>query len=122
MLREWRVSWDGRYLMATSPSLGRLAHWQPGSTCCIGWAEPQVVTMFDLGTTSDGRPFIVMDYLEGESPDQRIAVGALVVVVPEVVSILMEVCSVPSAVHAKNHADRYQAADEMHDELAVLKL
>lgn len=54
--------------------------------------HPNVITIYDLGISPDGKPFMVMDYLEGESLDERIsAVGKLPV--EQAVRIFVQVCA-----------------------------
>ncbi len=40
-------------------------------------SAPATVTIFDVGETEDGRPFIVMEYLPGGSLDDRLKQGAV---------------------------------------------
>jgi eukaryotic-like serine/threonine-protein kinase len=40
-------------------------------------SAPNTVTIFDVGETEDGRPFIVMEYLPGGSLDDRLRQGAV---------------------------------------------
>ena len=59
-------------------------------------SHPNICTLFDLGTDS-GRDFLVMEYLEGETLEQRIARGSLDV--PDVVHIGAEICDALEKAH-----------------------
>ena len=48
-----RTEWEGRFLLEARAA-GRLSH-------------PGIVPIFDVGTASDGRPFIVMELVDGQS-------------------------------------------------------
>jgi serine/threonine-protein kinase len=50
-----RAEWESRFLLEARAA-GRLSH-------------PGIVPVFDVGTASDGRPFIVMELVEGRSLD-----------------------------------------------------
>ncbi|HJQ98609.1 MAG TPA: serine/threonine-protein kinase [Candidatus Polarisedimenticolaceae bacterium] len=52
---EQRSEWEGRFLLEARAA-GRLSH-------------PSIVSIHDVGATSDGRPFIVMELVEGRSLD-----------------------------------------------------
>jgi hypothetical protein len=52
---EQRAEWESRFLLEARAA-GRLSH-------------PGIVPVFDVGTASDGRPFIVMELVEGRSLD-----------------------------------------------------
>jgi serine/threonine protein kinase len=67
--------------------------------------HPNIVDVFDFGHLPDGRPYFVMELLEGESLTERIARGALFP--PEVVSIARQMAAALAAVHERGvvHAD-----------------
>ena len=52
---DQRSEWEGRFLLEARAA-GRLSH-------------PGIVPVYDVGTASDGRPFIVMELVEGRSLD-----------------------------------------------------
>ena len=52
---QHRAEWESRFLLEARAA-GRLSH-------------PGIVSIYDVGTASDGRPFIVMELVDGESLD-----------------------------------------------------
>jgi serine/threonine protein kinase len=67
--------------------------------------HPNIVDVFDFGHLADGRPYFVMELLEGESLTDRVARGALEP--GEVVSIARQMAQALAAVHDRGviHAD-----------------
>jgi len=67
--------------------------------------HPNIVDVFDFGYLADGRPYFVMELIEGESLTDRVARGALDPA--EVVSIARQVAQALAAVHDRGviHAD-----------------
>jgi serine/threonine protein kinase len=67
--------------------------------------HPNIVDVFDFGHLADGRPYFVMELLEGESLTDRVLRGALEP--PEVVSIARQMALALAAVHDRGviHAD-----------------
>jgi serine/threonine protein kinase len=67
--------------------------------------HPNIVDVFDFGHLADGRPYFVMELLEGESLTDRVARGALDP--GEVVSIARQMALALAAVHDRGviHAD-----------------
>ncbi len=67
--------------------------------------HPNIVDVFDFGYLADGRPYFVMELLEGESLTDRLARGPLDV--GEVVHIARQIASALAAVHERGviHAD-----------------
>ena len=67
--------------------------------------HPNIVDVFDFGHLPDGRPFFVMEMLEGESLTDRVARGALEP--PEVVALARQMAMALAAVHDHGviHAD-----------------
>jgi serine/threonine protein kinase len=67
--------------------------------------HPNIVDVFDFGHLADGRPYFVMELLEGESLTDRVARGALEPA--EVVSIARQMAMALAAVHDRGviHAD-----------------
>lgn len=60
--------------------------------------HPNIVDIFETGVLSDGRPYIVMERLEGQSLSQRADDGKLL---PDVViAILLQICDALVAAHA----------------------
>lgn len=67
--------------------------------------HPNIVDVFDYGTLPDGRPYFVMELLEGESLADRVDRGALPP--PEVVTIARQLATALCAAHDRGviHAD-----------------
>ena len=67
--------------------------------------HPNIVDVFDFGHLADGRPYFVMELLEGESLTDRVSRGALEPA--EVVSIARQMALALAAVHDRGviHAD-----------------
>ena len=67
--------------------------------------HPNIVDVFDFGYLPDGRPYFVMELLEGESLASRVAKGALPPA--EVVSIARQLATALAAAHERGviHAD-----------------
>ncbi len=67
--------------------------------------HPNIVDVIDFGHLPDGRPYFVMELLEGESLAERVERGALHP--PEVVSIARQLASALAAAHDRGviHAD-----------------
>lgn len=67
--------------------------------------HPNIVDVFDLGHMPDGRPYFVMELLEGERLTDRVARGALPPA--EVVSIARQLATALAAAHDRGviHAD-----------------
>jgi serine/threonine protein kinase len=67
--------------------------------------HPNIVDVFDFGYLSDGRPYFVMELLEGESLASRVAKGALPPA--EVVTIARQLATALAAAHDRGviHAD-----------------
>src|SRR5689334_15716333 len=59
--------------------------------------HPNVVTVFETGT-HDGRPFLVMQHLEGETLEQRLGRGPLPVA--EAIALTRDVADALAEVHA----------------------
>ncbi|HYO67041.1 MAG TPA: protein kinase [Archangium sp.] len=59
--------------------------------------HPNIVEVLDFDTLQDGTPFLVMEYLRGESLEQRLSRGPLPV--DAVLSITRQVCSALQAAH-----------------------
>lgn len=68
--------------------------------------HPHIVRVLDMDQSEDGQPFFVMEYLEGETADQRLArTGPLPI--SEAVVVAQAVCSALAEVHARGivHCD-----------------
>jgi serine/threonine-protein kinase len=59
--------------------------------------HPNIVQVLDFDTLQDGAPFLVMEYLRGESLEQRLTHGPLPV--HEALSITRQICSALQAAH-----------------------
>jgi serine/threonine protein kinase len=83
-------------------SLARF-HREAQVTSALG--HPHIVQVFDFSTSPTGQPFLVMEFLEGEDLDQRLArVGRLSP--HKTVHIVRQVASALSATHAKGIVHR----------------
>ncbi len=60
--------------------------------------HPNMVKVFDLLRLSDGRPAMVMEFLEGSTLDQALAPGPFAVL--EALHVLAQICAVLTATHA----------------------
>src|SRR5206468_11642978 len=67
--------------------------------------HPNICDVFDFGHLGDGRPYFVMELLEGESLTDRVSRGALEA--PDVVSIARQMATALAAVHDRGviHGD-----------------
>lgn len=68
--------------------------------------HPHIVRVLDVDQSEDGQPFFVMEYLDGENGDQRLArTGPLPI--SEVVAVAQAACSALAEVHARGivHCD-----------------
>ena len=75
-------------------------------------SHPGIVHIYDLGTTPDGLPFIVMEHLTGESLSARLArVGTLPV--DQAVDVAVQTASTLEAVHAKGIVHRDLKPDNL---------
>src|SRR5262252_7903891 len=67
--------------------------------------HPHIVQVFDFGAAPSGEPYLVMEYLEGEDLEKRIArVGKMSA--PAASHIIRQVASALSATHAKGIVHR----------------
>jgi serine/threonine-protein kinase len=62
-------------------------------------AHPNITTVFDCGSTEDGRPFFVMEHLEGHTLDEEVR-GRGHLPVAEAVALLQQLCAGLAAAHA----------------------
>lgn len=60
--------------------------------------HPNIVDIFETGTLADGRPFIVMERLDGVSLAQR--AGEAKLLPDQVIAILLHICDALAAAHA----------------------
>lgn len=61
--------------------------------------HPNIVSVLDFGTTSDARPFIIMEYLDGRDLGRELAAGH-VFDLPEILRLIDEALSGLAAAHA----------------------
>src|SRR5206468_10403014 len=66
--------------------------------------HPHVTSVYDYGETPDGTPFVVMEFLDGEPLDRRLARGSLPW--PAGLRIAAEVASALAAAHARGLVHR----------------
>jgi serine/threonine-protein kinase len=62
-------------------------------------SHPNVITIFDFGVTAQGKPYIVMDYLDGISLDDLLKKQK--VELKRILGILAQVCDAMTAAHKK---------------------
>jgi serine/threonine-protein kinase len=62
--------------------------------------HPNVVKVLDQGTLADGRPFLVMEFVKGESLEEFLKLGAVRLEPETVVSLVRQICGAVGAVHA----------------------
>jgi serine/threonine-protein kinase len=68
-------------------------------------SHPHVIQLLDFGTAPTGQPYLVMEYLEGEDLEQRLArVGRLPV--PGAVDVIKQVAAALTAIHARGIVHR----------------
>lgn len=63
-------------------------------------SHPNLVTLFDFGRTPSGAPYLVMEYLEGESLAERIGNGSKLQM-DEAIDIGLQICDGVSYMHAQ---------------------
>jgi len=63
-------------------------------------SHPNVITIFDFGVTSEGQPYMVMDYIDGDSLDELMKIQQFSLA--RILSIFIQVCDALSAAHKKN--------------------
>jgi serine/threonine-protein kinase len=66
--------------------------------------HPAIIDIFHLGTLEDGRPYLVMELLQGKTLGQRMVEGRVLPV--EAIDILLEVCDGLAAAHASGVVHR----------------
>lgn len=62
--------------------------------------HPNVVKVLDLGTLADGRPFLVMEFVKGESLEEFLRFGVDGLEVETIISMIRQICGSVDAVHA----------------------
>jgi TolB-like protein/Flp pilus assembly protein TadD/predicted Ser/Thr protein kinase len=88
---------------AASADPGALERFQREARAASALNHPRICTIHDLGDY-EGRPFIVMEYLEGQSLRDRIA-GAPIPL-PELLDLAVEICDALEAAHRKGIVHR----------------
>ena len=82
----------------------RLARFQREARAASVLNHPHVCTIFALGETPGGRPYLVLEYIDGETLRQRIAEHAYTV--PESLSVAIAIASALVAAHARGIVHR----------------
>jgi hypothetical protein len=82
-----------------------LVRFQREATVASRLGHPNLVSVLDFGSSSDGQPYLVMEFLEGEDLDRRIR-RAGVLPLPSVIRIARQVAAAVAAVHAKGIVHR----------------
>jgi serine/threonine protein kinase len=66
--------------------------------------HPNIARLLDAGTSDDGRPYIVMEYIEGQHIDSFAA--AMKLTIPERLTLFLEVCEAVSYAHRQRVVHR----------------
>ena len=122
LIRKIGEGWMGEVWLASHVALGRhaaikvlhadfshrkevVARFFNEARAATAIADPGIIQVFDFGHHTDGSAYIVMELLEGEPLDQRLArVGLLAV--PDALRILRQVASALGAAHARGIVHR----------------
>ncbi len=64
-----------------------------------GFRHPGIVTVFDSGATSDGRPYCVMDYVEGARLDRYLKQHPLVI--EAILALFVRICAAVNYAHQR---------------------
>ena len=90
-------------LVKTDPTI--IERFKREAALCAQIKSPHVVQTFDHGVMADGRPYIVMELLEGEDLDARLR--RVTWMTPEQVApLLVQICSALQVAHVlKNYLD-----------------
>lgn len=62
--------------------------------------HPNVVKVLDLGTLADGRPFLVMEFVKGESLEEFLRFGVDGLGIETIISMIRQICGAVDAVHS----------------------
>jgi hypothetical protein len=81
-----------------------VARFQREAEALTRLAHPSAVKVFDRGETDDGRLWIAMEYLDGQTLDRRIAEGVLFA--GELVELLRPLCELLAEAHEKGIVHR----------------
>jgi serine/threonine-protein kinase len=81
------------------------ARFRHEARAAAGFAHPHVVRVYDFGVDRDGRPFLVMELLDGSTLRERVVSGAPLGA-SEVVHVMRGVCSALDAAHARGLVHR----------------
>ncbi len=74
------------------------ARFRREALAAASFAHPNVVRVYDFGVDRDGRPYLVMELLEGQTLRQRLGPHEAMAV-PDVLHVLHGVCAAVSAAH-----------------------
>jgi hypothetical protein len=81
------------------------ARFRREARAAAGLSHPHIVRIYDFGTDRVGRPFLVMELLEGETLRERLR-ASVRVDAPEVLSVMRGVCSALTAAHDRGLVHR----------------
>ncbi|MGH9393778.1 MAG: serine/threonine-protein kinase, partial [Terriglobales bacterium] len=81
-----------------------LARFQREARAASALNHPNICTIYDVGESDDGRPYLVMELLEGETLQARLRRGPLLAA--EVLTLGQQVASALEAAHAKGIVHR----------------
>ncbi|HEY7374903.1 MAG TPA: serine/threonine-protein kinase, partial [Polyangia bacterium] len=74
--------------------------------------HPNIIDIIDVGRMASGIPYLMMEFLEGESLAQRIARGSLPI--PEALDVILQTTSALAAAHAKGIVHRDLKPDNLY--------
>jgi serine/threonine protein kinase len=78
----------------------RRARFEKEARAISSLSHPHICTLYDIGDDG-GRPFIVMEYLEGETLDDRLTRGPLPAV--EVIRYAVQIADALAHAHSRTH-------------------
>ena len=94
------IKFEPRALASDPAALTRI---QREARAASALNHPRICTVHDMGE-HQGRPFFVMEYLEGQSLRERLAGSAMTL--PELTSVAVQICDALQAAHAKGIVHR----------------
>ncbi len=88
-------------LPESAANAGLIERFRREAQAASSLSHPNIISIFDLGISPDKTPFMVMDYLEGKSLEQRIESGQPVSF-EEFLQIMTQVCLALEVAHEAN--------------------
>ena len=74
--------------------------------------HPNIIDIIDVGRMPNGIPYLMMEFLEGESLSQRIRRGNMPI--PEALDVILQTTSALAAAHAKGIVHRDLKPDNLY--------